>query len=429
MAAQAQSLPALMRVAHKAAHAANPTARTRQQPSPRPQLNGDFDIFLGSAQLGRPEMIIRQRGDNLTGYSNAYVATLSYTAAGRPDTIVYRDSSSNAIFGRRIYSYTPSGKIASIQDEDSNFEPTFRERYTYDSRDSVAREFSEVAGPGGTWITSFAIAYGRTFDAQNRLTAQIDSGYDDVSGQFVASFKLEFNYQGTAQAPNRVDIFDTAAGAWEQSARLANITWIDFARFRPARGDLQIQAPILGWITLGRLEGVLTGRTYVLTTSQRSSPIGPLEPSERTTETENAQGDRTLTRDESYDATNSTWTVDYEEATTLTYNRAGSNLSSRETVTNSGGTLTLERFFFADREMAARPTATTVALAVRPNPATGQTWVQGPAGAQAQLVTPTGRVVRRFSLLRGATPLSLQGLPPGLYLVQVGRASVRLVVE
>ncbi len=427
MAAQAQIHPSFRKLAQRATEA---TGRTRPQPTPRPQLNGDFDIFLGSARLGRSAQISRQTGDSLQGYTNAYLARLSYTAAGQPDTILYRDSSSNAIIGRRIFGYTATGKVASIQDEDSNFEPTFRELYTYDGRDSVVREVSQQAGPGGMWMTTFATAYGRTFDAQNRLTAQIDSGYDETTGLYVANFKLEFSYAGASQMPNRIDIFDTAAGAWEQSARLANITWVDFTRFRPARADLQIQAPIFGWITLGRLEGVLTGQTYVLTTNERSSPLGPLEPSSRTTETENAQGDRILNRDESYDATTSTWTLSFEEVSTLAYNRTGGNLSSRETIVRGGfGPATLERFLFADAATAARPTTHIAALEVRPNPASGQTWVYGPMGAAAQLYTATGRLARQFTLQRGGTLLPLQGLPAGMYYVRVGRQSLRLAVQ
>ncbi|SHI33515.1 Por secretion system C-terminal sorting domain-containing protein [Hymenobacter daecheongensis DSM 21074] len=80
--------------------------------------------------------------------------------------------------------------------------------------------------------------------------------------------------------------------------------------------------------------------------------------------------------------------------------------------------------------LAVRSGATAEALAVYPNPATGQVRLRLPATARrAELLNALGQVVCTVPALAGAATLHVAGLVPGIYLVRSAGQVARLVVE
>lgn len=76
----------------------------------------------------------------------------------------------------------------------------------------------------------------------------------------------------------------------------------------------------------------------------------------------------------------------------------------------------------AENHAALRPS-------VHPNPATGKAWVHTISGGMARLVAPTGATLRHIRLLPGSNELPLEGLPDGVYHLQLeGGLPVRLIV-
>lgn len=69
------------------------------------------------------------------------------------------------------------------------------------------------------------------------------------------------------------------------------------------------------------------------------------------------------------------------------------------------------------------------AFTLAPNPAHTTATLTGASGPTAALLDGLGRVVRTVPLAGGAATLDVRGLPAGLYLVQVGGAARRLMVE
>ena len=122
------------------------------------------------------------------------------------------------------------------------------------------------------------------------------------------------------------------------------------------------------------------------------------------------------------DAAGTVWAMGYFTSTSISFG------SIRLANPTPGHALFLARLA-ASPTATAGPAAAAPAFAGYPNPAREAVRLSGAAGTLAALLDALGREVRRQPLVAGAATLDLRGLPAGLYAVQCGGATRRLVVE
>ena len=412
------------------------THRSGRVASPSPFGVSSYPLYLTSTQLGTPELIVRETSSQPSdSVAYAYQGHMTYQG-GRPSTAIIVDSNRHDTVSREDYTFSATGKILSVKtysNTGSGLQPMSLEAYTYDQNDSVATYDRYFYDLSGGMARTEGTHYSRTYDGSGRVTAQIDSSYDQASDRFWAVSKAEFTYQGTATAPRQVTFSDSAGGSFDPTIRLARIVWNNVNRFWITSADIQI--PLTGsiFITFGSMAGVLTGQEFATTISYRTSLTGPMQPQLRTTTGFNAQGDKIRDMNESYDSSSASWMVDKDDQYVHTYANPGGKLSRMEHY--SYDFITSQLYKQDAYSYGALPVTSSkpkqVAAGLTPNPATNRVLVSARAGAAGQVLAATGQQVRSFRVGdSGKTEVRLEGLAPGIYQVKVeGLAPSRLVVE
>lgn len=392
-----------------------------------------YPLYLNSTQFGSPDIVTHESSvgppDSL---HYDYQGIIRYQG-GRPSEILFVDSVTLDTFAREQYTFSPTGKILSYRtyyNSSTGWEAGRFELYTYDQHDSIAT-FDDYYYDQGVPTRVQGTHYKRTYDASGRITSQIDSIY--WAGRFIPESKTEYTYQGTSTAPRQITYYDTAAGSFEPSIRLARIVWNNYSHFWVSSADIQV--PVTGsiFVTLGSMAGVLTGQEFATTASYRTSLTGPLQPKVRATTGFNDVGDQIRSMEELYDSASASWTVNTDERYVHTYANPGGRISRMVNYSYDpalGVIFKRAAYGFINlptTSVKARPSLTRI----HPNPATNQSVVSGRAGAAGQILATTGQVVRSFRIGdSGKVEVRLEGLAPGIYQVRAeGGAPSRLVVE
>lgn len=403
---------------------------------PLPTGMSNYPLYLTSTQLGTPELIVRetawQPGDSMT---YAYQGYMTYQG-GRPSVAIIVDSNRHDTLSREDYTFSATGKILSVKtysNTGSGLQPMSLEAYTYDRNDSVATFDKYFYDLSGNMARTEGTHYNRTYDGSGRVTAQIDSSYDQATDRFWAVTKTEFTYQGTATTPRQVTFSDSAGGSFDPTIRLARIVWNNANRFWITSADIQV--PLTGsiFVTFGSMAGVLTGQEFATTISYRTSLTGPMQPQIRTTTGFNAQGDKIRDMNEAYDTASASWTANTDDHYVHTYANPGGKLSRMVHYSYDLITSQLHK----QEAYSYGPLAVTsakpklVSIGIHPNPAANRVVVSGRAGAEGHIFSATGQRVRSFRIEgSGKTGVALEALASGIYQVRVaGAAPARLVVE
>ena len=400
----------------------------------------DFTLYVTSQQMGQPGTIERDyaAAAPIDLANNARVA-MTYDANGHPATATFTDSVTGAIYGRIDYAFRADGKMTRyVTNVDSagsgHLVPLYEETYRYDALDSVAAHETFYYDLTGAVNTGVGHHYTRTYDAANRPVRIIDSAYDFGSGAYVLTAAKHFAYAPGTAEPFSITFSDTSGRALRLSRRYSRIVWANYARGWMDSAVVEGRSGAT-LATIGRYDGSGTAleHTHTLLLGSSLRPTDPPTPFFRSTKGYNTQGDLVASTTEFPDSNSATGWVYYTENYYLhEYNLAGNKLSQMVWLSyDSNDQLYPFMRFLYEGLTATRNLSAGVSLHLAPNPARQSVRIVGAPYTEGLLLSPEGRAARRFALgMDGSAQLSLQGLAPGVYHVQMAAGVAgRLVVE
>jgi|GEM_PF-2985969 len=302
--------------------------------------------------------------------------------------------------------------------------------WTYDSHNTLEEERKEYFDSNGTsWLTVAGTHYLNTYNANNHLTAQVVQEYDSLTQGFVN--KLRQLYVVPASGEWSQQTIQSWHSGWQDSARVVNAQWQDFAKDQMTSADIQQPAGGGQWVTFMRMSGsyspALERKVF-----DRLDSSGLWHNYARFSTSYDVFDTMTDSRVESWDDQTSTWNIVIQEHHLPTYDAAGELRRRIDQVLIPFFTTGLEnseRYHFYDYRspLATQPaSAGALALSAAPNPsADGRFELQvagSPARVSVRVVDALGRPVwQRYyaGSLPASTNIDLSQQPAGVYMVEV----------